>query len=182
MIREMLTARLRLRPLGSGDAAAVRGLWTERDPRVPARRRLDDRGHPTVAEIAQSLGDQHSDTEDSGPGLMALETRSRGEFVGYCGTVIGAASREEPEIAFEIAAQFHGLGYATEAAHAVVRAAREAGRARLWASVREWNAPSFRVLEKIGFVDSGVRTPDAIHGDSVWWSMDLGHLRQVCRR
>lgn len=109
---------------------------------------------------------------------MALETRATAEFAGYCGLVIGSATKEEPEIAFEIAAEFQGLGYATEAAHAVVHAARAAGTTRLWASVREWNAPSFRVLEKVGFADSGVRTPDTDHGDSVWWSMDLATTRR----
>lgn len=173
MAEELLTARLRLRRLVPGDATVVRRLWSERDPRVPARRRLDDRGHPTVAELAESLADRGSETEDSTLGLMALETRATAEFVGYCGTVIGGASRAEPEIAFEIAAEFQGLGYATEAAHAIVQVARAAGTARLWASVREWNAPSFRVLEKVGFVDSSVRTPDTVHGDSIWWSMDL---------
>jgi RimJ/RimL family protein N-acetyltransferase len=45
-----------------------------------------------------------------------------------------------------------GGGYATEAAAAVTEAAFATGRERLWATVRSWNAASFRVLEKTGFM------------------------------
>lgn len=40
------------------------------------------------------------------------------------------------------------------------------GRTRLWATVRPWNAPSFRVLEKLGFERSHVATDD--RGEVVW--------------
>jgi RimJ/RimL family protein N-acetyltransferase len=43
----------------------------------------------------------------------------------------------------------------------------------LWATVRAWNAPSFRVLEKIGFERSERVTKDAERGDSIWMTMRL---------
>jgi RimJ/RimL family protein N-acetyltransferase len=49
-------------------------------------------------------------------------------------------------------AKFRGHGYATEAAGAVIEAAFATGRERPWATVGIRNAPSFRVLEKNGFV------------------------------
>jgi RimJ/RimL family protein N-acetyltransferase len=52
------------------------------------------------------------------------------------------------------------VGYASEAVQAVVSAARGTGRRRLWSTVRSWNAPSLRVLEKNGFVRDHSRHDD----------------------
>jgi RimJ/RimL family protein N-acetyltransferase len=82
--------------------------------------------------------------------------------------LIGSGTFDEPEIAFELARRHHGHGYATEAARAVVEAAARTGRHRLWATVREWNVASFRVLEKVGFERSERVTKDAERGDSIW--------------
>jgi len=62
----------------------------------------------------------------------------------------------------------HGHGVATEAARAVVGAADAAGYDRLQATVRAWNAPSLRVLAKLGFAPTGRVDPDAERGDSIW--------------
>jgi len=67
----------------------------------------------------------------------------------------------------------HGQGYGTEAASAVVGAARATGRSRIWASVREWNAPSLRVLFRLGFADSGRRLLDNERGHSLWMTIEL---------
>ncbi len=114
-------------------------------------------------------------SNDARTGLMlyAVERLACGEFVGYCGLIVGEADVIEPEIAFEFAKRHHGNGYATEAATVVVAEAASNGRKRLWATVREWNTPSFRVLEKVGFHHSGRITPDQERGDSVWMTMEL---------
>jgi RimJ/RimL family protein N-acetyltransferase len=44
----------------------------------------------------------------------------------------------------------------------VLDAAFATGRTRLWATVREWNAASFRVLDNLGF------TRHHVEGDLVW--------------
>ena len=49
------TDRLVLRPWRVADAALQRELWTERDPRVPPHRRIDEEGNPTVAEFEESI-------------------------------------------------------------------------------------------------------------------------------
>jgi hypothetical protein len=46
------TERLVLRRRRVDEAALFRQLWTERDPRVPAHRRVNAEGRPTVADIA----------------------------------------------------------------------------------------------------------------------------------
>jgi RimJ/RimL family protein N-acetyltransferase len=166
----LLTARLRLRRWVPSDAEEYRGLWTERDPR--AVRRIDAAGHPTVDEIRGWLTTNPLAAEQ-GLGLLPIERRDNDEFIGYCGLTVGHASFDEPEIAYELAERAHGHGYATEAARAVVEAAAQTGRQRLWATVREWNTASFRVLEKVGFHRSDRITPDRERGDSIWMTRDL---------
>jgi RimJ/RimL family protein N-acetyltransferase len=167
------TARLRLRPLGPPDVDVVQRLWAERDPRHPAHRRVDDEGHPSRDQVRDRLTVQAEESIRTGIGLLAIERRDEPGVIGYCGLVVGSASVEEPEMAFELLRETHGRGYATEAARAVVEAARGTGRTRLWSTVRRWNSASARVLEKAGFTDSGRVTPDPEDGDTVWMTCDL---------
>jgi hypothetical protein len=54
--------------------------------------------------------------------------REGGDVIGYCGLVVGRATIDEPELAFELFRMAHGNGYATGAAAAVVAAAADTGR------------------------------------------------------
>ncbi len=82
---------------------------------------------------------------------------------GYCGLIVGRCTHDEPEIAYELLRRFHGHGYATEAARAVLEAAFATGRTRIWSTVGAWNTPpSLRVLEKIGFRRDPPRPSSAI--------------------
>lgn len=167
---ELTTERLRLRRWLASDAEEYRGLWVERDPRAVWR--IDAEGRPTVEEIRGWL-DRNPLAAEPGLGLLPIERRDTGEFLGYCGLIVGQGSFDEPEIAYELARRAHGHGYATEAARAVVEAAARTGRRRLWATVREWNAASFRVLEKLDFHRSDRVTEDAVRGDSIWMTRVL---------
>jgi RimJ/RimL family protein N-acetyltransferase len=167
---ELATPRLRLRRWLPSDAEEYRGLWLERDPR--ALRRVDAEGRPTVEDMRGWLVDNPL-AAAPGLGLLPIERRDTGEFIGYCGLTVGQASFDEPELAYELARLAHGHGYATEAARAVVEAAARTGRRRLWATVREWNTASFRVLEKLDFHRSGRVTKDAERGDSIWMTRVL---------
>lgn len=159
------TERLVLRHRRVDEAAVYRRLWAERDPRVPPHRRIDPEGRPTVADIAAQI---RAERQEPGAGILAVERRSTADVVGYCGLVAGeSGSLEQPELAYELLRAAHGCGYATEAGQAVVAWAREAGYERLWARVRDWNSPSRRVLEKLGFRETGRVEPDAVHGDSL---------------
>ena len=161
-----MTARLRLRPWRISDAPVVRELWTERDPRSVNVIGAD--GRPTVEDQRVRIEEQLAESVRTGIELLAIEDKDVGEFIGYCGLIVGHATLEEPEIAYELLRRVQGNGYATEAAAAILSAARDTGRTRLWATVREWNVASFRVLTKIGFVDGGRRDLDPVRGDSVW--------------
>jgi RimJ/RimL family protein N-acetyltransferase len=105
----------------------------------------------TIAEAQRHLAEQNTQAHQSGIGFLAIQRRAEGDLIGYCGLLVGRGSFDEPEIAYELLRRVHGHGYATEAARAVLEAAFATGRRRLWATVAAWNAPSLRVLERIGF-------------------------------
>jgi RimJ/RimL family protein N-acetyltransferase len=132
---------------------------------VPPHRRIDPAGRPTVEDLATQIRAAH---EESGPGLLAVERKGTADVIGYCGLVFhGNGSPDEPELAYELLRTAQGHGYATEAGRAVVTWVGEAGYRRLWATVRDWNVASRRVLEKLGFRETGRVEPDAVHGDSL---------------
>ncbi len=107
-----------------------------------------------------------------GIGALVLRRREDGEPLGYCAIVVGRGTVEEPELAYELLPHAHGQGYATEAARAVLEAAFATGRTRVWATVRTWNAPSLRVLEKLGFRRDRVTADDA--GELLWLVREAG--------
>ena len=141
----MHTERLILRRRSADEAAVYRQLWEERDPRVPEHRRIDADGRPTVEDIAAQVRAEP-------PGLFSVARQDTGEVIGYCGLLFG---EDEPELAYELLRAAQGCGYATEAGRAVVAWAGEAGYPRLRATVWDWNTASRRVLEKLGFRETG---------------------------
>ncbi|MEU4191227.1 GNAT family N-acetyltransferase [Kribbella sp. NPDC026611] len=167
---ELTTERLQLRRWRPADAENFRGLWLERDHR--AFRQIDAEGRPTVEDIRGWLTENPLSAAP-GLGLLPIERKDTGEFIGYCGLTVGQATFDEPELAYELAQRFHGHGYATEAARAVLEAATQTGRHRLWATVREWNTPSFRVLEKLGFHRTDRVDEDPHRGNSIWMTRAL---------
>ena len=155
------TARLLLRPWRVSEAAVQRELWTERDPRVPAHRRIDAAGHPTIEDVEDWI----RSTRPSSLGLLAVERRSDGDVLGYCGLVDSGVSTE-PELAYELLRREWGQGYATEAAEAVLDWARSSGYESVSATVWEWNVASRRVLAKLGFAERD-RSEDPVHGTNL---------------
>ena len=159
------TDRLILRRRRVGEAAVYRQLWAERDLRVPAHRRINSEGRPTVEDIAAQI---RAEREEPGPGILAVERKGTADVIGYCGlTVHGNGSPDEPELAYELLRAAHGCGYATEAGRAVVTWASEAGCRRLRAEVWDWNVASRRVLEKLGFREAGRVEPGSVDGHSL---------------
>ena len=134
------TERLILRLRDERDAAWYRELLVERGEDMP-----------TLEDATARLRRFRDLTIERGIGALAICRRAEGDVIGYCALVVGRCSLDEPEIAFELLQRYHGRGYATEAAQALVDAAAATGRHRLWSTVRPSNAASLRVLEKIGF-------------------------------
>jgi [ribosomal protein S5]-alanine N-acetyltransferase len=165
VVSTLETARLILRGRRVDEAGIYRQLGTERDPRVPPHRRIDAEGRPTVEDIASEI---RRERDEPRPGVLAVERKSAGDVIGYCGLVFhGNGAPDEPELAYELLRRAHGFGYATEAGGAVVTWATEAGYERLWATVRSWNLASRRVLERLRFRETGHVDADATHGDNL---------------
>lgn len=165
------TERLLLRRWRVSDAALQRQLWTERGPRVPPHRRIGPDGHPTLEDIEDWFrrGDP-----DASLGLLAAQRKGSREVIGYCGLIANAHGQDgEPELAYEFLRRVWGQGFATEASWAVLAWAKESGYGRLWATVRDWNTASRRVMTKLGFVETARVEPDNAHGNSLFYMKDL---------
>jgi RimJ/RimL family protein N-acetyltransferase len=160
MAFSLQTERLELKPWTELDVEAYSTLIAARGE-----------GVPSPQSVQLKMATQHAQAKQNGISLLAVRRRQEGSFVGYCGLIIGRSTLSEPEIAYELLPKMRGFGYATEAAAAVVEAARATGRNRLWATIRAWNAPSFRVPEKLGFRRDHSTTDDK--GEVVWMSRQL---------
>lgn len=136
----ILTARLRLQLRDESDAEWNHELLGEHEGGA----------NESVQSVRRRLVEQRNRFRDSGIGLLTIRRRDDDEPMGYCGLIIGRCTLDEPEIAYELLQRFHGHGYATEAAHAVMNAAFATGRSRIWSTVGAWNEPSLRVLDTLG--------------------------------
>lgn len=76
-----------------------------------------------------------------------------GECLGVVGLHFGQG--EVPELGYWLGEPHWGCGYATEAAEAVLAAARAAGATALRSRALKHNAGSRKVLKKVGFVEIG---------------------------
>lgn len=157
---DLETERLQLRPWAASDTSWHRFLVGERGQDTPT----DDADAEVIAGVIDA-----QDAHGVVPSVVVRKADA--EVLGYCGLVIGRATIDEPELAYELFQGAHGRGYATEAALAVVSAAKQAGRSRLWSTVRAWNSPSFGVLKKLGF--SRHHSVWDENGELVWNVLDL---------
>lgn len=148
-------------------------MWEESDS-VWLSKLIGERGVdiPAVDSVRNRLIEMRKKADENGISLLTIRRRDEGDFIGYCGLIIGRSTLEEPEIAYELFRSAHGKGYATEAASVVLDAAIATGRQRLWSTVGAWNIASLRVLEKIGFKWHH-STWDDERGEIVWNVRDL---------
>lgn len=153
------TARLRLRPFTDADADALFALhsnthvmrywdsapWNERD-------RAD-------RFIAMCGG-----MADEGTGArVAIDRASDGVFVGWCVLTDWDPDFRSASLGYCLADAMWGHGYATEAAHALLRWAFDTlDLNRVQAETDTRNVASARVLEKIGFVREGTLREECI--------------------
>lgn len=92
------------------------------------------------------------------PTWAAYERSGTGAIIGWCGLLHGELSEVhgKPELQYMIAGDFHGKGYATEFARAVLqRAANDQVADSVVAMVDIPNVGSIKVLEKLGFKRTG---------------------------
>ena len=166
MRTELATRRLVIGPWRDEDLDNYAAMVRERDRRTAAA----VQGELTRDELLARIRQQQTAVADTGIGLLTV--RVDDAFAGYCGLVVGRCTLDEPELAFEFLRAYHGNGYATEAARVIVAAAADTGRSRLWATVRPWNHPSLRVLDKLAFERTAKITTDDF-GDVLWLTRTL---------
>ena len=112
MAMNLETERLTMRSWAETDADDYCALVAERDD-----------GVLTAEAARERIANQLAASAETGIALLPICRCVEGDFIGYCGLIIGRASVDEPEIAYELFRRVHGRGYATEAARAVVGAA-----------------------------------------------------------
>jgi len=112
------TARLQLRPWDESDAEDLCALYSER---------VNLTRTPTAERTREFIATGLARTAATGLAVLPIRRRHDGDFIGYCGLIIGRATADEPEIAYELLKRVHGHGYATEAARAVLAAAKTTG-------------------------------------------------------
>jgi RimJ/RimL family protein N-acetyltransferase len=140
------TARLRLAPLGPGDAEAVRALTD--DPAITGA--IDFLPSPFTLQAARGL---------IGPAKVRTDCfLGARTHAGALVAIVGLHLRGDHavELGYWVGGAWRGQGYGAEAVTAAVRLLRERFPHRfLVAECRPENAASVGLLKKVGFRDTG---------------------------
>ena len=145
---ELETARLVLRRMSGGDAAFMLELLN--DPAFVEN--VGDKGVRTEADAARYIAEGVvASYERFGFGMWLVALKDGLRPIGICG-LLKRDELPDSDIGFAFLPGHRSLGYAHESAAAVMRHARDAlGLRRLLAVVVPGNAPSCRLLGKLGF-------------------------------
>ena len=140
------TPRLRLRPFTLGDAPFIMELVNDPD----WLRYIGDKNVSDLEGARRYLREGPlASYARHGFGLLAVEEKG-GATVGMCG-ILKRDTLPEPDLGFAFLPGARGKGFASEAARAVLAAARAAGYRRILAIVTPANDRSIAVLERAGF-------------------------------
>jgi RimJ/RimL family protein N-acetyltransferase len=151
------TPRLRIRPFTPVDAAHIHEAYSDSEVGTPLEPGGPTNGLEDTIDVVDHVIAFH---KEHGTGPWAVEELASSRVIGDCG--LFPADRSDAgldgdlELAFRLRRASWGLGYATEAAGAVIAYGFEdLGASRIVADVDADNAASSRVLEKLGFVVVG---------------------------
>lgn len=154
MIFELETSRLRIRDLLAEDLESMVAVWV--DPQVA--RFMDNFGPRTPAQTAEwlsaAIAARHADP--SGFGCSIIE-RTTGAVIGWIG--FGRSNRDVApiDVAYVIASDHRGKGYASEALRRVISfILDELGVSAVWGECHVDNAASARVMVTAGLSEIGL--------------------------
>lgn len=166
------TARLFLRRITLEDADLLLAIWN--DPAF--MRNVGDRGVRTLEQARDAVRSSALRLyADYGFGPYAMVRKSDGCRVGICG-LFKRDQIDYPDIGFALLPEYCGKGLAGEAAQAVFDYARDELRlARLTGIVSPGNAPSIRLLRKLGLTFSGMITMPGDEREVCLYSTALGN-------
>ena len=163
---EITTERLLLREFVFDDWPAV--LAYQKDPRYLEYYPQPTRGESDAKEFVQWFLDEQAESPRRRIQLAAV-LRKSGELIGNCGIRRKPDNEWEADIGYEIAPEFWGRGYATEAATALVEHGfSEMGLHRISSWCIAENGASVSVLRKLGLREEGrFRENEFFKGR--WW-------------
>jgi RimJ/RimL family protein N-acetyltransferase len=145
------TARLAVRQLGPGDAAALHEVCG--DPRTMAL--VGDGSTLDLAGCARWIATSQRHYAARGYGAFGLWVRGTDALAGY-GGIAPAPRRSDPELIYALRPEWWGQGLASELLPPLIAFGLAAcGLPRLVATVRPDNRASRRVLEKSGLHCTG---------------------------
>ena len=145
----MQTDRLRLRPFTRGDVDAVFAYRRREDV---ARFLFDgalSREECALA-VQQRIG-QLTLVDEGDKIVLAVERADSNELVGEVSLIWRSVESQQGEVGWILHPAYHGQGYATEAATAMLDLAfTKADLHRVIARCAAENGPSFRLMERLG--------------------------------
>ena len=111
-------------------------------------------GSPFSREYSDSIAEWAQESfARQGFGLLAVERRADGAFLGMCGLHRHSSHREEVEVAWRFASRYWGNGYATEAATGWMDYGfGDLGLDHVISMTDEPNRPSQAVMHRLGMV------------------------------
>jgi RimJ/RimL family protein N-acetyltransferase len=159
------TERLGLRELAPADAADL--LRVLSDPDSMAHYPKPFSADEVCAWIKRNIDRYARD----GFGLWAVIRKADGAFLGDCGITLQNIDGEIlPEVGFHIIGEYRRQGYASEAALASIRYARERfGLGTIWSYCSSGNLASQGVMRNIGM--TFVKRYDTAEGEKVAYSI-----------
>jgi [ribosomal protein S5]-alanine N-acetyltransferase len=169
------TDRLLLRPFSEADTDAIFALHTN----AQVLRYWDSPPWKTRAQAERFIA-MCSQIEQEGSGArLVIERAADAAFIGWCCLVKWDPGYRSAKLGYCLDDAVWGLGFATEAANALLKWAFDTldlNRVQSEADTR--NLASGRVLEKLGFVHEGTLREDCIVSGEVSDSWVYGLLRR----
>lgn len=144
-----VTDRLILRNWRPEDAVPFHAMFQD-------RRVMAHLGPPETLDTVQAMVARITrQIEETGHGFWAVERRSDGRFIGFCGIKPGPAHtpiEDRPEIGWRLAQDCWGQGYASEAARACIAWVwdRLPQDDSVWAITVPANTRSRALMERLG--------------------------------
>jgi len=145
------TDRLTLREFAAADAPFILRLLNE----PSFVHNIGDRGVRTAEEALRYLNDGPiASYARHGHGLYLVALKPALQPIGMCG-LLKRENVSDVDLGYAFLPEFWSNGYARESAEAILRIAKKLRLTRVAAFVSPGNAPSIRLLDKLGFAPAG---------------------------
>ena len=169
------TPRLQLRPFSDADADALFALHSN----ALVLRYWDSPPWTDPGRAERFISASQRLAEEGAGARLAIERVPDGVFLGWCSLTGWNPDYRSAALTYCLEEAAWGHGYATEAAHELLRWAFDTlDLNRVQAEADTRNVPSARVLEKLGFQREGTLREDCIVNGEVSDSWVYGLLRR----